>query len=135
MSMVKQQKLKMKQIQTLQNQLLKVLSSKNYRFSTNELHKEFNLLKVEDISKQEILTFVHNYFSNSLPPVFDNYYETFGDNYVTRNGANTIRIKTMTLKLQPYQFKSKVPNYGMTLAMTYGPFPKESNSDLNLKHQ
>ncbi|CAL4066337.1 unnamed protein product, partial [Meganyctiphanes norvegica] len=42
-------KTKIKQIQTLQNQLLKVLSSKNYRFSTNELHKEFNLLKVEDI--------------------------------------------------------------------------------------
>ena len=86
-------KTKMKQIQTLQNQLLKVLSSKSYRFSTNELHSEFNLLKVEDIAKQEILTFVHNYFSNSLPPVFDNYYETFGDNYVTRNGAKTIRIK------------------------------------------
>ena len=84
---------KIKQIQTLQNQLLKVLSSKNYRFSTNELHKEFNLLKVEDIAKQETLTFVHNYFSNSLPPVFDNYFETFSNNYVTRNGANTIRIK------------------------------------------
>jgi hypothetical protein len=53
----------------LQKQLLKVLSGKNYRFSTDMLHNEFELLKIKDIVKQEIITFVHNFFSNSLPPV------------------------------------------------------------------
>ena len=60
---------KLKRIQTLQNQLLKVLSSKNYRFSTDSLHNEFDLLKIKDIVKQEVITFVHNFFSKSLPPV------------------------------------------------------------------
>ena len=40
---------KLKRIQTLQNQLLKVLASKEYRFSTDKLHEEFELLKVKDI--------------------------------------------------------------------------------------
>ena len=78
----------MKRIQTLQNQLLKVLSRKNYLFSTDKLHDEFELLKVNDLTKQEIATFVHNYFSNSLPSVFDGYFETLASNHNrnTRNG-------------------------------------------------
>ena len=85
---------KLKRIQTLQNQLLKVLSSKNYRFSTDMLHNEFDLLKVKDIAKQEVLTFVHNFFSNSLPPVFDDYFETLASNHNrnTRNGTNLLKI-------------------------------------------
>ena len=65
----------MLKIQILQNQLLKVLSVKKYRYPTEKLHKEFEILLVEDIAKQELLTFVHNYFSNSLPIVFDKYFE------------------------------------------------------------
>ena len=59
----------MKRIHTLQNQLLKVLSGKNYRFSTDKLHDEFELLKIKEITKQEIAFFVHTFCSNSLPPV------------------------------------------------------------------
>ena len=84
---------KIDKIQTLQNQLLKVLSEKNYRHPTEKLHKEFELLLVEDLAKQELLTFVHNYFSNSLPPVFDDYFDSFDHRYETRNGPNTIRLK------------------------------------------
>ena len=78
---------KMKRIQTLQNQLLKVLSSKNYRFPTDELHDEFDLLNVKDITKQEIAAFVHNFFSDSLPPVFSGYFETLASNH-NRNTRN-----------------------------------------------
>ena len=39
------------------------------------------------------MTFVYNYFSNNLPPVFDNYFDSFNHNYETRNGPNTIRLK------------------------------------------
>ena len=80
-------------IQTLQNQLLKVLSGKKYHYSTTQLHKELGLLLVEDLAKQELLTFVHNYFSNNLPPVFDNYYEMVNHPYHNRNCPNSIRIK------------------------------------------
>ena len=85
---------KLKRIQTLQNCLLKVLTKNTYRFSTNELHNSLDLLKVNDIAEQEIVTFVHNYFSNRLPPVFNGYFATLlsqhGRN--TRNGSKLIRI-------------------------------------------
>ena len=85
---------KMKIIQTLQNQLLKVLSGKTYRFSTDKLHDEFELLKVKDITKQEIASFVHNFFSNSSHTVFDGYFETLASNHNrnTRNGHNFTKI-------------------------------------------
>ena len=51
-------KTKMQRIQTLQNQLLKVISGKDYRFSTDELHDEFNLLLIKDIAKHEFLLFI-----------------------------------------------------------------------------
>ena len=81
---------KMKRIQTLQNQPLKVLEGKVYRYSTDKLHDELEILKVKDIKEQEILAFVHNFFSNNLPPVFDGYYETLASkhNRNTRNGSN-----------------------------------------------
>ena len=87
-------KTKLKRIQTLQNQLLKVLSYKEYRFSTDKLHDEFELLKIKDIKEQEILAFVHNFFSSSLPPVFNGYFETLASNHNrnTRNGSNLIKI-------------------------------------------
>ena len=73
---------------------LKVLAKKNYCFSTYMLHNEFEVLKINDIVKQEIITFVHNFFSNSLPPVFDGYFETLAciNNRNTRHGNNLIKI-------------------------------------------
>ena len=91
----------MKRIQTLQNQLLKVLSGKDYRFSTDKLHDEFELLKIKDITKQEIASFVHKFFSNSLPSVFSGYFETLASNHNrnTRNGYNIIKIRKSFSKL------------------------------------
>ena len=61
-------------IQTLQNTLLKVLYKKNYRFSTNKLHNELAVLKIEDMIKQETLSFVYQYIHNKLPNVFSDYF-------------------------------------------------------------
>ena len=74
-------------VQVLQNQLLKVLTEKPYRYRTNKLHNELKILKVEDLYKQEILTFVHNFQNNKLPPVFDSYFTRFSNihNINTRN--------------------------------------------------
>ena len=85
---------KLKKIQTLQNQLLKVLLRKDYRFSTNKLHNSMDLLKIDDIADQEILSFVHNYFSKKLPPVFDDYYSTLAEQHQmnTRNGQYLLHI-------------------------------------------
>ena len=63
-------------------------------FPTDDLHRELNILKVRDITNQEILTFVHNYFNNKLPATFDNYYKTFSNfsDRITRNSFTTIKI-------------------------------------------
>ena len=112
-------KTKMQRIQTLQNQLLKVISGKDYRFSTDELHDEFDLLLIKDIAKQEILAFVHSYFSNSLPPVFNGYFETLASNHNknTRNGGNLLNIISHTtdiaasaIKIQGAKLWNKLDN-------------------------
>ena len=98
---------KIKRIQTLQNQLLKVLAGKKYRYSTDKLHSELELLKITDIKEQEILTFVHNFFSNRLPPVFNGYFETLVSNHNknTRNGGNLTRILGHTTNLAAKSIK------------------------------
>ena len=89
---------KLNKIQFLQNQLLKVLSSKKFRHSTDKLHNEFEILKVQDMVNQEILTFAFKYFANSLPPVFDNYYETLANTHGlnTRHGSNLRKVSHKT---------------------------------------
>ena len=63
----------------MQNQLLKVLTGKPYRYGTNKLHNDLKLIKVEDLYKQEILTFVHNFQNYKLPLVFNNYFTRFSN--------------------------------------------------------
>ena len=42
------------------------------RYPTDKLHKRLELLLIEYIVKQELLTSVNFFFLNSLQPVFDN---------------------------------------------------------------
>ena len=67
-------KLNLDKIQTLQNKLLKVLYMKNYRYSTNNLHRDLSILKFEDMIKQETLSFMYKYIHSKLPDVFNNYF-------------------------------------------------------------
>merc|ERR1711915_986177 len=55
---------------------------------------EFKRNRLNDIAEQEIITFVHNYFRNKLPPVFNDYYETLANRHHrnTRNGHNLLHI-------------------------------------------
>ena len=96
-------------IQVIQNRLLKVLTCKPYRFSTNKLHNELSILKFEDLVKQELLTFTFNYIHGNLPAVFDNYFhhrwaldEALAGNkrlrfiiptHTTKNGENTVKVQ------------------------------------------
>ena len=85
--------LKLRNYKYFKTNFLKFYPKKKYRYPTEKLHRELELLLVEDIANQELLTFVHNFFSNSLPPVFDNYFDTFDHPYQTRHGPKSIRIK------------------------------------------
>ena len=80
-------KTKLKKIQTLQNQLMKVLTSRDYRFSTNDLHTKHNILKVDDIFLLEKISFVHNFVNNNQPSMFNDYYLKFAQIHTisTRN--------------------------------------------------
>ena len=88
-------------IQVLQNQLLKVLTGKPYRYCTNKLHNELKLLKIEDLYKQAILTFVHKFQNNKLPFVFDSYFTSFSEihNINTRNRNNNFIVPRVTSRL------------------------------------
>ena len=101
---------KLKRVEKLQNQLLKVLSGKKFRFPTDELHDEFELLTVKEITDQEILTFVHNFFSNNLPPVFDGYFETLASRHSrnTRNGSTLLKIPSHQTNIAESSIKVKV---------------------------
>ena len=128
-------------IQIMQNKLLKVISSKPYRFPTSKLHNELSLLKFEDIVKQEILSFVHNYVHSKLPSIFVNYFQhrhSLSDIlsglkplrfiipiHKTNIGANTVRVKgskmfneeasgiklNYSIKTFRYKIKNKIFRY------------------------
>ena len=76
-------------------------------------------MKIKDLTKQEIATFVHNFFSNSLPPVFSGYFETLANNHNrhTRNGYNLIKIHNhstnfaaASIKIQGAKIWNKLDN-------------------------
>ena len=98
----------MRRLQVLQNKLLKVLLAKNYRYSTNLLHNELEILKVMDIAKLDVLTFIHNYFNNKLPPIFNNYFPLISEMHTinTRRSNREIYIKTYTTNVGISSIKS-----------------------------
>ena len=81
-------------VQILQNKLLKVLLNKTRRFSTNKLHNEIEILKVKDLIKLEISTFVYNYFKGNLPSPFNGYFCTFNEVHSINTRENTTRTIT-----------------------------------------
>ena len=79
-------------LQVKQNQLLKVLFKKEWRYSTDSLHRESKLLKISDLYELRILTFVRKCLRKETIPMFHNYYQYQRTihNYETRDDL-TIR--------------------------------------------
>ena len=82
----------LKQLQTLQNKLMKVLLNKNCMFPTNQLHTDLNILKITDIFNLEILIFVFSQFNNLLPEIFDDYFVTFSSLHNIATRGNTTKF-------------------------------------------
>ena len=76
-----------KQLQTLQNKLLKVLFYKDRLTNTQELHKDLNFLLIKDQHKVNILNFVFNILNNDPIEALKNYYclGHQNHNYAVRN--------------------------------------------------
>ena len=85
-----------------------MLLAKNYKYSTNRLHNELEIVKVEDIAKLDALTFIHNYFNNKLPPVFNNYFTLVKEIHSknTRRSDTDIYIETFKTKVGISSMKS-----------------------------
>ena len=62
-------------LQTLQNELLKLMLKLDRRTSTNQLHRNLSLLKVSDIHTVSVLCFVNNRRAARCPGTFCNYYQ------------------------------------------------------------
>ena len=114
-------------IQILQSKLLKVLSNKSIMYSTNQLHNDFEILKVKDIIEQEMLSFVHNYRYNKLPEVFKDYFTPIIE-------IQTIQTRNIRNKLVIPLYKS---NFGIGTVKVKGAtlwnilsIPLQENSNL-----
>ena len=109
----------MNKLQTLQNQLLKVLASKKRRTPTNDIHNQYKILKVDDLFYQEKLTFVYNYVNNNLPPIFCNYFTKVSSihDIPTRNKENKFapshhhtNIGASTIKVEGAKLWNSIDN-------------------------
>ena len=68
-------------LQVIQNKLMKLLTKKERRYSTNLLHTELDILKVQDIHKHSVLQFVHKCKANKTISNFENYFTTRGEQH------------------------------------------------------
>jgi hypothetical protein len=66
----------LKKVQIRQNRSIKTLYSKDYLTPTKALHKDINILLVQDIYRHRVLKFVYKQQNNLLPKIFDKFYTT-----------------------------------------------------------
>ena len=79
-----------KQIQVLQNRVLKTLFNIEWLTPTKDLHKNLNILMVKDIQTLQLSKLVYKFLDNDLPPPFANYFKQNCDthNHNTRLNKN-----------------------------------------------
>ena len=85
-------------LQRKQNQLLKVLYSKDWHYETNKLHKECKLLKVNHLYELRLLSFVRKCLNKETIPLFHDYFSYQRDvhRYDTRNDLNLVVVRSRT---------------------------------------
>merc|ERR1712208_120089 len=89
----------MKKLQTMQNKLLKVLLNKDYRYGTNQLHEELNILNVNDIYKHSTLNFVYKCLNNETLPQFTQYFN-YRENIHTHSTRNRQHLTTPQIRTE-----------------------------------
>ena len=65
---------RIQKIQVMQNKLMKLLLKRDYTYSTNQLHKDLNILKVSDVHRHATLQFVYKCVSGKIIPNFRKYF-------------------------------------------------------------
>ena len=85
---------KIAKLQTLQNKLMKLLTKKPPRFSTDRLHSELNILRVKDIYETSVLHFTYNCVNGNTIENFRNFHHFQQDVHT----HNTRQKKHLTRK-------------------------------------
>ena len=87
-----------RKIQILQNRLLKMLLNLDRLTSTNQLHKELRILKINDIYRVNLLNLVNKAPMEELPPCFIHFFYEHETVHNTRNAGSLFvrRSKTVT---------------------------------------
>ena len=124
-------------IQTLSNRLLKFLLKLDYMTPTLELHKNLNILTINDMVKVNILSFVRNCLKGECPSLFNDYFTYSNHHYRTRTqmlyiplhrtsmAASSVKIKGAKLwntlpllikeKSNLKSFRNVIKNYYISL--------------------
>ena len=74
----------MNKIQTMQNKLLKLLLQLDRLTPTSILHKNLNILKINDLYKCSVLSFVNDTQIGKCPKIFEKYFQKKRNNYDLR---------------------------------------------------
>ena len=74
-------------IQTMQNKLLKLLLQLDILTPTNILHNNLNILKINDLYKCSIMSFVNDTQIGKCPKIFEKYFDKKHSHYDLRQGG------------------------------------------------
>ena len=82
-------------------------------YSTNKLHNDLELLKINDIYELEVLSFLYNCVNRNVPDALRNYFTMLSDthNVNTRNKNHILRDPCLKSKTGRVSVKQK----GITL--------------------
>lgn len=86
----------LQKLQILQNKLLRVLMSKDKFHSSNELHKDLKILKIYDMHKFALLSFVYNCYQLSPIQSFEDFFISHDHPHDTRFKHNLVKHGTKT---------------------------------------
>jgi hypothetical protein len=119
-------------IQVIQNKLLRTLLGTHRMHNTNDLHKQFNILKIKDAFKLSLVAFVHKCLNSDTATNAHNLNDFFipqTHTYNTRRKANIIK----------HQVKSNFGNStshfkGSTFWNELPTAIRDTNLTINLKH-
>ena len=78
----------MSKLQIMQNKLLELLLKWDRRISTDLVHKELSLLKIDDVHIAKVLSFVNECRSCRVPDMFVNYLKTRESRLNLRNQSS-----------------------------------------------
>jgi hypothetical protein len=92
----------------LQKRAIRIINKKKYRSHTEPLFKSNNILKLDDMYKQQVALFMYDLQAQNLPKSFENYIgheNTQTSNIVTRQQNQIYKQRPRTL------FSSKLPKH------------------------